>query len=574
MSQNGSVNGLSQAMIAQLVVDETPAIVAYVDNEQRYRFANKAYLSWFGREKRDILELSMKDVIGSIYELNLPYIVAALQGSLQVFERKVVIPDGSIRYGLMTYKPNLVDGRVEGFFIHVADVTPLKTIEMELHVERENVKEVIDRELSSLRQTNKVLRHFGVICNEVTAQLSIKEITQSLYNHVRQILDSVGFSVFFLNSKNGLLYPIFDQADGRADALGDSLPYVEDSCLYRCISSRQTIVENTSLSHPSLRIHSPSNARSVMVTPLLNGEEILGVMSIQAEQVDAYGEREKLIFKALATYAANTFVNANAYQQLQDTKNKLVEQEKMAALGSMVSMLAHALNTPIGNSLLASTTVESGTSTLKQLIHSTSLKKSELERTIFNLDQAAELTLSNLRRAAKIIESFKHVAVDQSIEDLRDFSVHGLCVDAVSQIANRLEESAIDVVIDVDSGFSMRSYPHPLALVLISLLENALLHAFPEGQRGQVVITASAPTAGRLQIEVIDNGSGIQDAILKKIFDPFFTTKMASGCCGLGLNISYNLVLFVLEGTIEVDSEFGTGTRFILDLPLSVSNAI
>jgi len=574
MPKISGVNTLNQSTIAQLVVDETPAIVAYVDNQQHYRFVNKAYLNWFGREKEDILGLFMKDVIGAIYELNLPHIQGALQGSLQIFERKVVTPDGSVRYGLMTYKPNFSEGEVDGFFIHVADVTPLKTIEMELHAERENVKEVIDRELSSLRQTNKVLKHFGVICKEVTAQLSIQEITESLYNRVCQILDVSGFLIFFVNGSDGVLYPIFEVLDGQVLPLQDSYSPEAESYLYRSISSKQTIVEGLDEGSINIGIDRFSRMSSVMATPLLNGDEVLGVMATRSRKEGAYGEREKLIFRALSTYAANTFVNAKAYQQLHATKNKLVEQEKMASMGSMVSTLAHALNTPIGNSLLASATVESGAQSLRQLLLSSSLRKSELERHIINVDQASELTMANLRRAAKLIESFKYVAVDQSSEQLRTFSVRELCNDVAREASARLAGRPIQVSLEVERDLEMHSYPHPLRLVLMSLLDNAILHAYLDERVGNLLVVAREAEQGRIAIDVSDDGIGIPDRILTKIFDPFFTTKMAHGCCGLGLNISYSNVTFVLEGGIDVESTVGVGTKFTLNLPMQVSNAI
>ncbi len=571
MFGNACVDAESQAKLAQLVVDETPAIVAYVDRDQHYRFANKAYLSWFGREKNDIIGRSMREVIGSIYELNLPYIQAAIQGNLQVFERKVTIPDGSVRYGLMTYKPNLVDGRVEGFFIHVADVTPLKAIEMELHVERANVREVVDRELHSLRQTNKVLRHFGAICKEVTAQLSMEEITGSLNNHVQQILEAAAFSVYLLDTKQGLLYPIFDQALVGRHQKNQVLRFDPDSCLYRCLTSRQIVIENTNLRHVDLPPNPVSAKSCLMVTPLLSGEEVLGVMSIQAVRENAYGEREALTFKALSTYAANTYINANAYQQLQETKNKLVEQEKMAALGSMVSSLAHSLNTPIGNSLLASTTVDSGARQLVTSLQSGSPRKSEIERIISNINQASELALSNLHRASRLVDSFKLVAVDQSTESLQHFSLIELCQDSLKRVSTGLEAREIEIELDIDPRIFMRSYPHALGLVLQSLFENALVHAFDEIDRKVLSVTAALTSNERLQLSVADNGIGISEEVLPKVFDPFFTTKLAAGCCGLGLNISYNLVLFVLEGQIEVSSQGGKGTCFMLELPLEVS---
>jgi signal transduction histidine kinase len=86
-------------------------------------------------------------------------------------------------------------------------------------------------------------------------------------------------------------------------------------------------------------------------------------------------------------------------------------------------------------------------------------------------------------------------------------------------------------------------------------------------------LSASQPTAGRVQIEFRDNGNGIPPQNLSRIFDPFFTTRMGQGGSGLGLSISYNIVTSILNGHITVQSttaSAASGTCFTLDLPLSV----
>ncbi len=76
--------------------------------------------------------MSMKDLLGPLYEKNLPFIRAALRGERQVFERQIPLPDGEIRESIATYTPDVVDGIVQGFSVHVADVTPLKKREAAL----------------------------------------------------------------------------------------------------------------------------------------------------------------------------------------------------------------------------------------------------------------------------------------------------------------------------------------------------------------------------------------------------------------------------------------------------------
>jgi len=115
------------------LVDHLDAMLAYWDADQICRFANMAYKVWFGRGRTELLGTSMKELLGPLYEMNLPYIEAAYRGERQVFERAIPRPDGNgVRHSLATYIPRIADNRVVGIFVHVADVEPIKRLEREL----------------------------------------------------------------------------------------------------------------------------------------------------------------------------------------------------------------------------------------------------------------------------------------------------------------------------------------------------------------------------------------------------------------------------------------------------------
>jgi signal transduction histidine kinase len=88
-----------------------------------------------------------------------------------------------------------------------------------------------------------------------------------------------------------------------------------------------------------------------------------------------------------------------------------------------------------------------------------------------------------------------------------------------------------------------------------------------------MVLAATPLDGGRVRIEFSDDGRGIAPEHLSRIFDPFFTTRMGQGGTGLGMNIAYNLVTTVLQGTIRVESRPGAGTVFVLELPLRAVEA-
>lgn len=114
------------------LVNHLDAMVAFWNADQVCAFANDAYVGWFGKTARQVVGMTMQELLGPLYELNLPHIEAALRGERQVFERAITTPAGVVRHSLATYIPYVHQGRVVGFFAHVADVSPLKKLEQEL----------------------------------------------------------------------------------------------------------------------------------------------------------------------------------------------------------------------------------------------------------------------------------------------------------------------------------------------------------------------------------------------------------------------------------------------------------
>jgi two-component system, OmpR family, sensor kinase len=120
-----------------LVANRVPSMLAYWDRDERCRFANQAYHTWFGADPAAMIGHTMRELLGpDLYALNQPHIRAALAGEEQLFERIVPGPDGVRRHSLAHYLPHVVDGRVEGFVVQVTEVTRLKETEAALRQEQ------------------------------------------------------------------------------------------------------------------------------------------------------------------------------------------------------------------------------------------------------------------------------------------------------------------------------------------------------------------------------------------------------------------------------------------------------
>ena len=123
---------MNPASVSLRVVNHISAMVAYWDRDEKCVFSNEAYQEWFGKDPDEMVGMSMKDLLGPLYEKNLPFIRAALCGERQVFERQIPLPNGEIRESIATYTPDIIDGIVQGFSVHVANVTTLKKREAAL----------------------------------------------------------------------------------------------------------------------------------------------------------------------------------------------------------------------------------------------------------------------------------------------------------------------------------------------------------------------------------------------------------------------------------------------------------
>lgn len=259
---------------------------------------------------------------------------------------------------------------------------------------------------------------------------------------------------------------------------------------------------------------------------------------------------------------------STSLERLKQTQIELVQSEKMAALGSLVAGIAHELNTPIGNSLLASTAFAFQTKELSEGFQN-GLRRSALDSYVANALEATQILESNLEKAAKLISSFKQVAIDQTNETLREFSLHEMVGDILLTLGPAIRKTRHLVVSEIPQDIRLQSYAGPLGQVLTNLINNALIHGLQDNSQGQITVTAEIQREGWIQLAVHDNGRGIAPENLARVFDPFFTTRLGQGGSGLGLNIVYNIVSQTLGGNIRVESVLGHGARFIIELPVS-----
>jgi two-component system, NtrC family, sensor kinase len=258
-----------------------------------------------------------------------------------------------------------------------------------------------------------------------------------------------------------------------------------------------------------------------------------------------------------------------AFNQLSLMQDKLVEAEKMSALATLVTGIAHEINTPVGTSITLASTLADETAMLTTAVAQGQLTRSNLHDYLDIAAESTALLMANLSRAGDLIQSFKQVAVDQVILERRTFRVKEYLEEVLASLAPSLKKTPHTLTVSGDESITINSYPGALAQIVTNFVTNSLTHAFDLNAHGTICIDISESN-GQILIHYSDDGSGVPPENLGKIFDPFFTTARHRGGTGLGLHIVYNLVIQKLQGKIEVGSQLDQGTSFKVLLPLAL----
>jgi signal transduction histidine kinase len=252
---------------------------------------------------------------------------------------------------------------------------------------------------------------------------------------------------------------------------------------------------------------------------------------------------------------------------VRNTRSEIVKSEKLAALGALVAGVSHELNTPVGNGLMAVSTLSEDLRSFRDRLQA-GVKRSALEEFLQSVETGADLAMRNLQRAADLMSSFKQVAADRASSQRRRFLLHQVVHETQMTLRPMLKRANCEVVQEIPPALQLDSFPGPLGQVIANLIENAAKHGLDQ-HGGVIVLTARAAGADAVTISVKDRGKGIAPAMQGHVFEPFFTTRLGQGGSGLGLHIAHNIVYQILGGSIELRSAEGRGSCFDVTIPLT-----
>jgi signal transduction histidine kinase len=268
-------------------------------------------------------------------------------------------------------------------------------------------------------------------------------------------------------------------------------------------------------------------------------------------------------------------------------ENAMVQTEKMTSLGTLSAGIAHEINNPLGGIL-------QGAQNIHRRLDPTKPKNQEvakecgvaLENVLKYMEKREILVflkgITDMgERAANIVKNVLRFS-RSSAADMQMVSVHQIIESAIMiiltshDIRRQSDFRKIEIVRLLDPDIPLISCsPLEIEQVLLNLLKNAghaVMSINASGSDPQIVIH-TRKTSDMVYIEIKDNGPGIDKYVKKRIFEPFFTTKAVGTGTGLGLSISYRIIVDKHHGSIDIESEVGEGTKFIIGLPIKQPTA-
>jgi polar amino acid transport system substrate-binding protein len=303
---------------------------------------------------------------------------------------------------------------------------------------------------------------------------------------------------------------------------------------------------------------------SIIVVPLLLGLVAAAVWTRSLH---------RLVAQRTASLAAEVAERQRAVEALERNQQALLQADKLAALGTLVSGVAHEINNPNGLVLLDLQTVRDAWLDARELLDERQRAEGDFElgglpyaRMRDELGRLLDEALDGSRRIRRIVEDLKDFARREDAPRAEPVDVNAAVRAALRLVDPTLRQATGRLAVELAEALPpVRGDAQRLEQVLVNVLLNAC-QALPAADRAIAVRTAWDPAASRVVIEVRDQGLGIAPEDLPRLTEPFFTTKRGRGGTGLGLSVSAGIVA-AHGGTLAFASTPGAGTTVTVALP-------
>ncbi len=455
-----------------------------------------------------------------------------------------------------------------------------------------------NKQLDAAFKNVKTLSEIG---QKITSTLNLELIFNTVYESVNSLLDASVFLILIYNKKDNTL-------DCKLSIeKGEKLPEfsfnLEDKNRFAvwCVNNRKPVfmndvdVDYINYIEHRVKPKAGTYASSIIYFPLIVEDRIIGAISVQSFNRNAYTQIHFDILNNLAMYASIALDNAYAYEainaahkELKEAQSQLVQAEKMASLGQLTAGIAHEIKNPLN---FINNFSELSIDLSKELVEELEQYKDKIDpksldyikEILGDLEQNVRKINEHGKRADSIVKGmllhsrgksgeFQKIDINNLLAEYVNLAYHGF----------RAQDSTFNVKIETDYDKTLEPLnvvPQNLSRVFLNTINNACysIHEKKKERKDSFEPILSVSTKNldsKVEVRIKDNGKGIPKDILEKIFNPFFTTKPTGKGTGLGLSLSFDIIVQEHKGDIRVESEEGEYAEFIITLPKNLSRQL
>ncbi|HKU07409.1 MAG TPA: GAF domain-containing protein, partial [Bradyrhizobium sp.] len=334
--------------------------------------------------------------------------------------------------------------------------------------------------------------------------------------------------------------------------------------------------------------------RSRLAVPLKSDSGVIGAISVTRVTPGKFAEHHIQLLKTFADQAVIAISNVELFQEVQQrtrdlsqslddlrtAQDRLVQTEKLASLGQLTAGIAHEIKNPLNFVNNFSALSAELTDELNDLLKRAALTD-EMQEEVGELTKLLQENLQKVvqhgKRADSIVKNMLLHSREGSGEQ-RSADINALVDESLNLAYHgaRAEKAGFNITLqrDFDASAGVAElFPQEITRALLNLISNGFYAAnrrkVENGGAGfePTLLATTKNLGGSVEIRIRDNGTGILPEVKEKMFNPFFTTKPAGEGTGLGLSMTHDIVVKQHGGRIDVETEPGKFTEFVIVLP-------
>jgi signal transduction histidine kinase len=486
----------------------------------------------------------------------------------------------------------------------VVEVLRKNTLERnELLIEREQTAERLEKQVEErtieLARSVEELRALGDVSQAVNSTIDLQTVLSTIISKAVQLSGTDAGTIyafddarqeFQLRASYGMDEELVAAIKERNVRMGETL--ISQAAMQRSPVQVADIKHDSS--SPALDIIVRAGFRALLAVPLLGANLIVGALVVRRKQPGEFPQSTVNLLQTLGAQSVLAIQNARLFDEVQwrtrdlaksleglrTTQDRLIQTEKLASLGQLTAGIAHEIKNPLNFVNNFSAVSVELIDELREALagaHLDTKLGAEISEIADMLQGNLDKVVQHGKRADSIVKNMllhsrqgsgKHQPADINmvVEDSLNLAYHG--ARAEKQDFNVTLEKSFD-----PSAGNVDLFPQEITRVLLNLISNGFYAATKRkseanGRDYEPTLTVLTKNLGdSVEIRIHDNGTGIPPEVREKMFNPFFTTKPPGEGTGLGLSLSYDIIVKQHAGSIEVETQPGEFTEFRIVLP-------